>query len=99
MSLAPDIVTDIEFLEEVFNQESPPCEADPCHSNHNEPATFVLTHKGAEPRCSLLFCQPCRSHILEWLDLAARMNGDNSFLCKRCGKKQMNKNDIVIRTL
>lgn len=63
-------------IEELFKeQEAQACEADECVSDRREPPSYFISHTGAAPSCTRLFCEPCATQLKATLEQVKMMAG------------------------
>jgi hypothetical protein len=81
--------------------ESVPCDVRKkrCKSHHNEPATWIGSHVGAQSGCTILLCEPCVVYIQGWIAHCCVHHGLNGFACAICGRSYMNYKEIITRKL
>jgi hypothetical protein len=98
----PDTETSLELTNELLHemQDAIPCEAPEgvCLSDHELPATWVMTHEDAQPACTVLACEPCGLGIKAWITTQALLTGPSGFECNTC-HKTLHERQITVRKL
>lgn len=70
-------------LSEMLDQSTPCDLGDLCKSNLELPASWLWTHKGGQPVCSLRLCSRCDRAYDMYLSMRRIING-GTYHCKRC---------------
>lgn len=78
-----------------------PCDVEEssCQSSHSAPATWLVTHKGAEAKCTVMLCEPCVTHFQNWVAQCCVSRGLNGFHCVLCGRSNMNYKAFITRKM
>jgi hypothetical protein len=81
-----------------------PCEAkkfgyDACKSDGELPATWLISHNDALPKCTLLICEPCVAHLQQWVAECVVMGGAYGFSCKQCRCSPFHYSNLITRQL
>lgn len=78
-----------------------PCDVEEsrCQSSHSEPATWLVTHQGAQAKCTVMLCEPCVVGLQNWIARCCVQNGLNGFACVLCGTHNMNYKAFITRKM
>lgn len=81
-----------------------PCEADKhfwgsCKSNGEKPATWMLSHQGGEPKCTVLLCEDCVAHLQHWIAQCVVSHGPYGFSCRLCNSGFFHYREFTMREL
>lgn len=95
------VVPDIN-LEQMWEQAIP-CEYGRPDPDCSNPAAWLVTHKGAQAGCSILYCEEHKNALLQHLDGACANCGKrhkkHTVNCNVCWKTHMRREDVIIREL
>ena len=70
-----------------------------CISKGEEPAAIMVSHLGAEPRCTFLICEPCANHLVDWIRQGIVKGGANAFGCNICDKWPFHYSEFITRPI
>lgn len=70
-----------------------------CKSNGELPATWMVSHEGAQPKCTFLICEACAGNLQDWIRMGIVMNGPTGFGCKICNKVGFHYREFIFRPL
>ena len=88
----------IKDLEKLL-EKSIPCESKEggCSSSHQEPATWLTSHKGAKPSCTKLICAPCKDSIMTIIFIS-KMISRAKAVCAQC-MEVVHVEDIILKPI
>lgn len=67
-----------------------------CQSRMEEKASYIFTHKNADPGCTRMMCEPCVLSFQEWLAKTIVQCGPRSFKCHACDAGPLHYTDYLI---
>lgn len=70
-----------------------------CKSEGNEPATWLISHEEAQPKCTFLICEPCMSHVQDWIAKCVVSGGAYGFCCNKCDRMYFHYREFIMRHL
>lgn len=70
-----------------------------CKSGGKDPATWIISHEGAQPQCTFLVCEACVVHLQHWIMESVVRGGPRSFGCGRCHKHYFHYSEFITRKL
>jgi hypothetical protein len=112
MSTVPDTIPDniMEIgvseltIEQMQHDREMPCEIsghfwNKCKSEGKLPATWMISHEGAQPKCTFLVCEPCVAHLQQWIAECIVRGGARNFGCNICDKSYFHYTEFITRQL
>lgn len=103
----PDNIMEMPGVSELSMEQMEqnlPCEANKhfwgaCKSDGLEPATWMISHENGQPKCTVLLCEPCVSHLQQWLAECIVGHGAHGFGCRICNYGPFHYREFTMREL
>jgi hypothetical protein len=70
-----------------------------CKSGGELPATWMVSHEGAQPKCTFLICEACANNLQDWIRKSIVTNGPSGFGCRLCDKGLFHYREFIFRQL